>query len=222
MKPTNYKEDDHFLKDSSIPISEKIDYLESFIIQYKSDKVELQQQLDNTEYYGPGTPTEIDVQSIYGDMETAEAYKNLLWDGKIHGLKRSIQNKKNSIKKLSVKLEYYQKLQQDEVFNNQKEKAGRPTEFDDKPTNPDDIYKRILSTKHGQRAGKIALAEFIKEQSGHSTWPKAFKEADKIHRRVIGKHIYKTFSGFETTKSNFLKESSHNRKILNEILKTLK
>lgn len=137
MKPTNYKETDHFLTDESIPLNEKIDYLESWVIRYKSDAGILRQQYDNVKFYGPNTPTDDDLELWKGDKDKAEIHKKAQWESKLRGIERQIKNKENAVFRLNVKLKYYQKLKRD---NNQS------TPHTLKP-HKDDIYRKFGELK---------------------------------------------------------------------------
>ncbi|MCG2590387.1 hypothetical protein [Rhodohalobacter sulfatireducens] len=154
MKPTNYKETDHFLADESIPLNEKIDYLESFIIKYKSDLGELRQQYDNFKFYGPNTPSDDDLELWEGDIEKAEFHQKAKWESKVRSIERQIKNKENAIYKLNVKLKYYQKLKRDtnETINS----SVKP--------HKDDIYRKYgaLKGEFGVDNAFYKLCDWIK------------------------------------------------------------
>ncbi len=88
----------------------------------------------------------------------------------------------------------------------------------------DDIYSKILNAPEGQRARKITLVEYFYRNEDCHTYPKAFDEANKVHREIAGKPIYSGkdgFKSFESSKSVFMKEQE-GQKILKEILNRIK
>lgn len=142
MKPTNYNETDHFLADDTIPLNEKIDYLESWINKFKADIGELRQQYDNVKFYGPNTPTDNDLELWKGDEEKANEYKKFQWESELKGLERKIKNKENATYRLNVKHEYYQKLKRDN--NHKVTQVSKP--------HKDDIYQ-----KYGVLKGELGV-----------------------------------------------------------------
>lgn len=115
MKPPFIEENTPVLRDSSIPIDEKIDYLESWILKAKEEKNKLIKRHDNIEFYGPDSPTEFELEQ-YGTSGplSAKEFKKRQWESKLRSLKRKIKNKENTIESLIIKLEKYKKIRRDE------------------------------------------------------------------------------------------------------------
>lgn len=83
----------------------------------------------------------------------------------------------------------------------------------------DDIYKQILDTPEGIWAGKIAFFQRIERHGTFRNMEKAYEEADKIHRELQGKHLYKNFGTFESAHSQFFIKKPEAQTILKKILK---
>lgn len=77
------------------------------------------------------------------------------------------------------------------------------------------VYVEILNSDEGVKAGKIALVQYVKEQFDCKTEPEAFKKANEIHMRVKGKYLYKSFKGYEPSKSSVNMKDVY--KILNRV-----
>jgi len=180
MKPTNYEENIEYLKASSIPLDEKIDFLKSWIIKHKHDKVKLQQELDNIEFYGPDTPTTDEI-NYYGNREKAEIFKKRQFDSTCEQLKRGIKNKINSIESLSVKLEYYQELKQDEIKNSQEhtknsnDKGPKPVKKEYTLSEMKEIAEKKWPKLKSEGLSENKAAEIISDEINNQRAPKTIK-----------------------------------------------